>query len=222
MASAGACTAAAVVSLPDACSWEHVLAFWFPPGLDADQDRHAEQFRWWFAGGADAAICSRYPSLLHAASHGELDRWAEAPRSRLALIIVLDQFSRSIHRGTPAAYAQDGTACRLAIEGIGCGHYGALQTVWERTFFSLPFGHAEQLPLNDYSVRLAEALVPQAPRHLRALYTFSASQAQGHRDVVARFGRQPHRNSVLGRASTAAETAYLAAGDFVHRRSFAA
>ena len=133
---------------------------------------------------------------------------------------MLDQFSRTVWQGTPQAYAQDFLAQHLALEGLERGHYAKLQTVWQKTFFVLPLGHAEQRDLLERCVALCEALTLEAPEHLRKIYAFSASQARGHRDVVARFGRQPHRNAVLGRTSTEAELAWLAAGELVHRRSF--
>jgi uncharacterized protein (DUF924 family) len=199
---------------------EDVLAFWFPTGLDADEDTHRRQFEGWFRGGADRAILERYGPLLDAASRGELDAWADAPRSRLALIIVLDQFSRTAYRDTVRAFAQDGKAVGLAINGLERGDYAQLATVWEKTFFVLPLAHSEQIALHERCVLQCEALVDEAPEHLRKLYAFSASQARGHRDVIARFGRHPHRNAVLGRTSTEDELAYLAAGELVHRRAF--
>lgn len=199
---------------------EDILAFWFPPGLDADEETHARQFQWWFGGGSNQAIIERYAPVHEAASRGALDRWADAPRSRLALIIVLDQFSRTLHRDAAGAFAQDGKALGLALDGIERGHYDQLPAVWERTFFSLPLSHSEQLAMHERNVPLCEALVERAPAHLRAIYAFSASQARGARDVVVRFGRHPHRNAALGRPSTEAERAYVMAGEFVHRRSF--
>ncbi len=199
---------------------EEILAFWFPPGLDADEDAHRRQFQFWFGGGANALVAQNHDGVLEAAARGELDSWAEAPRSRLALIIVLDQFPRCLHAGTALAYAQDDKALALANDGIGAGLHERLAAVWEKTFFFMPLGHSERLADLERCVSLAEALVPEAPAHLRAFYEFSAAQARGHRDVVARFGRQPHRNALLGRDSTSEERAYLAAGQFVHQRSF--
>jgi uncharacterized protein (DUF924 family) len=199
---------------------EDILDFWFPPRLDADEPTHRHQFEWWFRGGADAAILARFRPVLEAACRGELDGWAATPRGRLALIIVLDQFPRTVWRGTPQAYAHDLRAQHLTLEGLARGHYEQLAAVWERTFFVLPLEHAEELDLLERCVALCEALVPEAPPHLQAIYRFSAAQARGHRDVVARFGRQPHRNTILGRISTEEELAYLATGDLVHRRSF--
>ena len=178
-------------------------------------------FQFWFGGGANALIAERYSETHAAAARGDLDFWADAPRTRLALIIVLDQFSRSLHAGTASAYAQDAKATVLTDDGLKRGFYDALATVWERTFFMLPLGHSEQPADLDRCIALADALIPEAPVQVRALYEFSASQARGHRDVLARFGRQPHRNAALGRTSTAEELAYLAAGTFVHQRSFA-
>lgn len=199
---------------------DEILHFWYPPGLDADEETHRRQFAWWFRGGADAAILAHYRPTWEAAVDGALDSWADAPRWRLALILVLDQFSRTIHRDTPQAFAQDERAQALALDGIGRGFYAQLPTVWEKTFFSIPLSHSEDLALHDRNVALCEALVAEAPKHLRDLYEFSADQCRAHRDVVARFGRHPHRNAVLGRPSTAAELDYLAAGDLVHRRAF--
>jgi uncharacterized protein (DUF924 family) len=199
---------------------EDILAFWFPPGLDADEETHRQQFEWWFRGGADRAIVEQYRPVLEAACRGELDHWAEAARARLALIIVLDQFSRTVYRDTAQAFVQDPKAVGLTIEGLGRGHYVQLATVWEKTFFVLPLGHSEQIALLERCVLLCEALVGEAPEHLRKIYEFSASQARGHRDVIARFGRHPHRNALFGRTSTEDELAYLASGELVHRRSF--
>lgn len=199
---------------------DDILHFWFPPGLDADEETHRRQFQWWFKGGADAAILQHYVPTWEAAVRGELEAWAEAPRWRLALILVLDQFSRTIRRGQPQAFAQHGTAQQLALDGIERGFYGQLPAVWEKTFFSIPLSHSESIALHDRNVALCAALVDEAPARLRRLYEFSAAQCRAHREVVARFGRHPHRNAILGRPSTEAELAYLAADDLVHQRSF--
>ncbi len=197
--------------------FEDVLRFWFPPG--DGQPVTGRQFRWWMGGGADAEIIARFPPLLERAKRGELAEWSGSPRSRLALIIVLDQFSRTIHRGTAQAFAQDPFALSLALEGIRTGHYAALATPWEKTFFFLPLGHCEDLALQQVMVQLAEALVHEATPELREVLEFSASQARGHRDVIACFGRHPHRNAVLGRESTPAELEHLASGRLIHTRS---
>jgi uncharacterized protein (DUF924 family) len=199
-------------------SFEDVLRFWFPERLCEHHGAMVRQFEWWFRGGADSGVAERFAPLLRRAARGELDDWSHGPRSRLALIIVLDQFSRSIHRGTARAFAQDQKALALALEGIEIGHYTVLKTPWERTFFFLPLGHSEQLEHLATTVKLAEELVEQAPAGLRRILEHSASQARGHLEVIARFGRHPHRNAVLGRQSTPEELDYLASGQLVHRR----
>jgi uncharacterized protein (DUF924 family) len=198
--------------------FEDVLWFWFPQQLSDDHAAMVRQFEWWFRGGADSAVAERFPLLLELAKQGELDHWSHRPRSRLALIIVLDQFSRAIHRGTAQAFAQDPKALALALKGINIGHYAALETPWEKTFFFLPLGHSEQVRHLELAVKLAEELVEQAPAELRRVLEHSAAQARGHRDVIARFGRHPHRNAVLGRQSTQEERHYLARGQLVHTR----
>ena len=198
---------------------EEVLGFWFPPHLRDDHGVMARQFEWWFRAGADAEIGERFAELPERAVRGELDDWGAAPRSRLALIIVLDQFSRSLFRGTPRAFAQDPKARALALEGIELGHYATLVSPWEKTFFSMPLGHSEESRHLEMAVALAEELARHAPPELRGVLEHSASQARGHQDVVARFGRQPHRNAILGRQSSPDEIEYLAKGELVHLRS---
>jgi uncharacterized protein (DUF924 family) len=195
-----------------------VLDFWFPPGLDADEAAHLKQVQWWFRGGADREIVERFTPAVSAAARGDFDAWAVNTRGRLALIIVLDQFSRSVYRDTPAAWAQDPKALGLALDGLDRGMDRELGNVWERVFFFLPLGHSEKLELQQRSVRLAEELIDDAPPHLKKVYQYSASQARGHRDVIERFGRHPHRNAILGRESTPEELEYLSTGKFVHNR----
>ena len=198
--------------------FEDVLRFWFSSLPHGDHAAMARQMEWWFRSGADSEIVERFPPLLDRAKRGDLDSWSHSPRSRLALIIVLDQFSRTIYRGTAQAFAQDPKALGLALEGIETGHYAALDNPWEKTFFFLPLGHSEDLTNLERAVKLAEELVKDAPQEHRGMLEFSASQARGHRDIIARFGRHPHRNEVLGRQSTPEELEYLATGQLVHTR----
>jgi uncharacterized protein (DUF924 family) len=200
----------------DSCA--EVLAFWFPDGLARDEAALLRRAEWWFRGGADEEIIRRFPPLLERAERGELDHWAETPRSRLALIVVLDQFSRSVYRGSGRAFSNDPKARALALDGLACGQYAALEAPWEKTFFSLPLGHSEEREHLELVVALAEELAREVPVELRSWFEFSANQARGHRDVIARFGRHPHRNEVLGRRSTPEELEYLARGQLVHER----
>lgn len=198
---------------------DDVLRFWFPPVPETDYAALAGRLTWWFGGGTNDEVVARFASLTEQAARGDLDHWATRPYPRLALIIVLDQFSRTLYRGTPHAYAQDAKARALARDGFLRGHYFALRTPWEKTFFMLPLGHSESLHDLDFAVELAEELASSTVGAQRRLLEFSANQARSHREVVTRFGRQPHRNDVLGRVSTADELAYLARGEFVHERA---
>ena len=122
--------------------------------------------------------------------------------------MVLDQFSRNVYRGTPEAYAQGEKALRLALEGIDSGMDRELGAM-ERMFFWLPLGHSEDLALQERSVSYAEEEAANAPSHRRAGAEFEVSQAKATRDVIARFGRHPHRNEILGRGCTPEELEYL-------------
>ena len=199
---------------------EEIHAFWFPEGIEvADEETTLRQVAWWFRGGADPEIVARFGLTLEAAISGQLDVWAKTASGRLALILVLDQFPRSVYRDDPRAYAQDPKAAGLVLEGLANGDYEKLKHFWEKTFFALPFSHSEDLALHDRCVPLVEALIDEAPAHLRKMLEFSAGQARGHRDVVARFGRHPHRNRVLGRESTPEELEHLASTVPVHQRT---
>ncbi len=194
-----------------------ILRFWFPILPKGDRAAMVRQLQWWFRSGADPEIIEHFAPLLKRAIWGELDAWSLQPQSRLALIIILDQFSRSLYRGTPQAFAQDSKACALTLEGINIGHYAALKTPWEKTFFFLPLGHSEAIENLDLAVKLAEDLVSEALIEHRSLLEFSASQARRHREIIYKFGRHPHRNEILGRKSTFEELEYLLGGKLVHQ-----
>lgn len=198
--------------------FEEVLQFWYPQEMVRDQASIERQYEWWFRGGSNDAIADRFVGLHDRAARGLLDHWAGSPRSRLALILVLDQFSRSLFPNSPRAYAQDAKALALSLEGIDIGHYDALATPWEKMFFFMPLGHSESLRNLEQVVGLAEALAQQARPEWKRVLDHGVSQARAHRDVIARYGRQPHRNPLLGRASTPEELDYIARGDFVHLR----
>ena len=120
-----------------------VLDFWFPDsGHEADPETHGAFWQVRMQGGMDADICARFAGLTEAAARGRLDHWAGTPRGRLALLIALDQFPRSLWRDTPAAFAQDIKAARLALEGIESGDYDVLAP-WEQTFFVIAITHCE-------------------------------------------------------------------------------
>jgi uncharacterized protein (DUF924 family) len=196
--------------------WRTVYDFWFPPGLaSAALETHRAMFQRWFSGANDSLAPFR--PLLEAARNGELESWLVTPRGRLSLIILLDQFPRGLFAGTAEAYAFDPIALRVAEEGLRNGQYRALTQPWEKAFFLMPLAHAEGRDHRDRLARVvatAAALARHAPEALQPLYAFSAGQACGHLEVIARFGRFPHRNAILGRASTAEEERYLRASAF--------
>lgn len=156
--------------------------------------------------------------------HRRKGHWADTPRGRLALIIVLDQFTRSIFAGTPAAYASDPKALELCLEGFANGHFDALEYVWFKLMYKLPLEHcecADHLANLDRAVAIAEAQARDAPPRLRKVYEMGIAQPKLHHDVTARFGRHPHRNAVLGRVSTPEEALYVQAGVFPHQTRIA-
>jgi len=205
--------------------WNGVLRFWFPEGgsLKIDADSHRDHWSWRLQGGADSQILTRFSGLTAEAAKGSLGHWATDPEGRLALIILLDQFSRSVWRGSPRAFAQDPDALALAMAGLSNGHYTALSTPWHRIVYSQPLGHCEgpdHLERIDSLIGLREAVAADAPAHLRPIYKSLVTQAHRVRKVIEAFGRHPHRNQTLRRKSTPAEEAYVAEGDFPHERAF--
>lgn len=188
---------------------EQVLEFWFGT-CGADGAIDPTRRKMWFGSGAqhDDEIRRRFGGLHERASRGALDEWAATARGRLALIVVLDQFSRHIYRGTAQAFAQDPPAQELTLAGIDDGIDRELAPV-QRSFFYLPLEHAEDRALQARSVECYEQLAAQVAEHWRRDYESFLDYARRHRDVIERFGRFPHRNAALARASTPEEIAFL-------------
>ncbi len=191
---------------------EALLDFWFGRGRLSDAELAARQRLWFTADPAfDAALRARFAPLVADAAAGALDVWCASPRGRMALILLLDQLPRNLFRGQPRAFATDPQALACTLAGIDAGHDRALSIV-ERSFFYLPLQHAEDLAMQERCVAMCEALVREAPPARRASLEDFVVYAVRHRDLIARFGRFPHRNRVLGRAPTAAEEQHLAEG----------
>lgn len=200
---------------------QDILDFWFPPGNDRDLDTHMNHVQWQMRGGADSEILRRFADCTEAAAAGQLDDWAATPKGRLALIIVLDQFSCSVYRDTKRAFMQNDKALALALESLRNGEYDAFQHPWEKTFINIAITHAEGpdlLERIDATISRADAIVESSPEHLRPIYQMSANHNREIRDVIASFGRYPHRNEILGRETTPAEALYLEKGDLPHER----
>lgn len=179
-----------------AAAIDAVLGFWFE---EAGPGR-------WFSKRAsfDEEIRRRFGPLYAEAACGRLDAWRVRPDGALALIILLDQFSRNLFRDRPDAFAQDARALALA-EGAIARRFDMIAPKKRRPFFYMPFMHSENLDDQNRSVELFKARLPASA---------NLPFAKEHRDIIVRFGRFPHRNAVLGRAMRAEEAAYLAAGGF--------
>ena len=173
---------------------EHVVDYW---------RRAGERGRWFSKDPAfDRDFRERFLALHLAASRREHDDWAATSQGALALLILLDQFPRNAFRGSAHMYATDGLALRFARAAQAAGHMDRVDRGL-RLFFCLPFAHSESLDDQMVSVTLNARLGPTWQAH-----------AEGHRDIVRRFGRFPHRNAMLGRESTPEEIEFLRGGGF--------
>jgi uncharacterized protein (DUF924 family) len=167
-----------------------VIEFWFKELTPDD----------WFSGtsGTDELIRERFSGVHRAATRGELMNWRESATGRLAEVIVLDQFSRNIYRGTPQAFVHDGMALVLAQEAIRNDADKEL-SIQERPFLFLPFMHSESKVIHEMAV----------PLFSQAGLEFGLKYELMHKDIIDRFGRYPHRNQILGRESTPEEIEFL-------------
>jgi uncharacterized protein (DUF924 family) len=195
-----------------------VLEFWFGTRPYAPA-AVAQRMRRWFGDTTapelqpqtDEHIRLQFGELTQQAAAGRLARWESSPRRRLALILLLDQFPRNLHRGSAAAYAQDRQALELALGGLQLGADAALDPV-ERIFFYMPLQHSESRDVQEESLAAFRRLAAEAPADMAATFATVSQYAQLHYDIVERFGRFPHRNGALGRASTPDELTWLAGG----------
>lgn len=188
---------------------QDVLDFWFS-GSDLDSPTVDSRMDRWFGSDEelDATISGRFGELVDKASRGELGDWAKQPEGRLALVILLDQFRRNIYRGKPEAFEKDKDALKIVIEGTMAGDHKQLSAE-QRIFFFMPLQHAESLKIQEKSVSIYNALAESVSGTLRETFATCAHFAELHRDIIAEFGRFPHRNAILGRENSSAESAYL-------------
>jgi uncharacterized protein (DUF924 family) len=173
---------------------QDVLSFWEQAGEPS-----------WFVKDAafDGALSVRFGDALWEARKGAFDHWGQTPEGALGLVLLLDQVSRNVHRGSPLAFAADSRALRLAKQWIGQGYHQQLAAPRAR-WLIMPFEHAEDLDAQHRGVALFQTMG----------LSEMAYWARVHLDIIARFGRFPHRNQILGRSSTPAEIAFLKAGGF--------
>jgi uncharacterized protein (DUF924 family) len=185
---------------------EAILSYWFED-VTAHPEKLGAQMKRWYSGGKplDADISQRFGGTVDALASGLALAWAsQGPRQRLAAIIALDQFSRSIYRNSAKAFASDPLALHIAKDAIAKGDAKSLHPI-ERIFLFMPFEHAEDIGAQHEAIRLFDTLQADATDHTRAAFKSALDYAHRHADVIAKFGRFPHRNDALGRASTPEE-----------------
>ncbi len=197
---------------PPPATPDDALHFWFGQPWNIDwptEDRNPL----WFGGGAtlDADITTRFGPLVRAAQAGGLHHRESPLHHRLALILLLDPFSRNVHRGRAGAFAGDARAQRLVLQTLALCEDENLP-VAGRVFLVMPLMHAENPALQHECVQRLEALAQVCPPAVAQYLQGNLRSARQHRDIIERFGRFPHRNAALGRASTADETAFLTDG----------
>jgi uncharacterized protein (DUF924 family) len=186
-----------------------LLNFWFGNLGSADLPS-SDRTNLWF-GENDAVrqtLIEKFQPEYQEAIAGHLDAWAETPRGRLALIILLDQFSRYVHRRSSQAFAYDSIAQALCCGGIKEKMDQSL-TLIERVFFYMPLVHAENVKSQEKSIRLYQSLVSLSMSETTQIYQLFLAYSYAHFRVIKEFGRFPQRNQVLGRESTEAELAFL-------------
>ena len=187
-----------------------VTQFWLGPCLESPETAYARR-DWWYRGGkpVDDEIRDRFGALVPRACAGELADWQETPQGALALILLLDQFTRNLYRNTTDAYAGDARAFEIVCRAIDRKLDLDLHPV-ERIWLYHPFHHSEQVEEQDRGLALLDAVLNAAPEPWHRYVRRSIKGWTRHRNIVARFGRFPHRNAVLGRECTEEELTFLA------------
>ncbi|MHC8303756.1 DUF924 family protein [Pseudomonas sp. PB3P13] len=190
--------------------WQPLLEWWFG-SAESPQETVADKGRLWFGkrDSQDLEAQTRFGGRVEQALAGELTEWAQRPEGWLALVLLLDQLPRMIYRDSPQSFSGDHRAQALVAQGIAADFDRRLQPI-QRVFIYLVFEHCENLAVQNEAVSRYIDLLAQQPEADRALFADYLDFAEKHQKVIARFGRFPHRNAVLGRESTAEELAFLA------------
>jgi uncharacterized protein (DUF924 family) len=188
---------------------EDILDFWFgelnAQGCSSPEHRK----RWWTKSDSfDESIQHHFLDDYEAIVAGEREAWRSTARGALAYIIVLDQFSRNMFRGTAQMFAADELAREVCREGLDAG-FDAELSFDERVFFYLPLEHSESMDDHELCLKLFEGLLDSAPELLQANAKYYLDFAVQHKTIIERFGRYPHRNEILGRASSDQESKFL-------------
>jgi len=191
--------------------WSEVNEFWF--GSDSS-NLLSEQSKWWKKDPLfDRFVCETFEPTLKAAGRGELEQWRDKPISCLAYIILLDQFSRNIFRDSSLAYAQDAKALKACLRALDRSYDEELNLV-ERWFLYMPLEHAEDIEMQQLSLKKFDILVKEAPAELVHQMQSTYDYAVLHFEVIEKFGRFPHRNKIVGRETTPDEVEFLKAPNF--------
>ena len=194
----------------DVARIDEILAFWFKEQeLSAPQiDRRMDI---WFGEDPvfDESIKAEFEDDIEKASKGQLDHWAEEPRGRLALILLIDQFRRNIYRNTAKAFSHDKLALKLCVEGAMAKKDKGLTPI-QKVFFYMPLQHAESAKVQAKSVELFNKLAESVSPTFQETFLTVAQFAELHKDIIDQYGRFPHRNELLGRDNTPEEDEYLA------------
>ncbi|MDW3095433.1 MAG: DUF924 family protein [Gammaproteobacteria bacterium] len=193
---------------------EKIIEFWFG-SLKSMTDLAQDKSAMWFVNGSDYddMIRENFLSIYKQACDGHLEAWQESPRTLLALIILLDQFSRHIYRNSAQSFAQDQKVVEIVKKGIDEGLDQSLYFI-ERKFFYMPLMHAEDIVTQELAVSMFTKLRDEVPDELKHVFSKSLSFAESHFYVISNFGRFPELNQILGRESTPAEIEFLATGKY--------
>ena len=189
--------------------WQPLLDWWFGSSESANETA-ADKGKLWFGkrDSQDLEAQTRFGDWVEQALAGGLTEWAQRPEGWLALVLLLDQLPRMIFRDTPKSFSGDLRAQALVAQGIAADFDRQLRPV-QRVFIYLVMEHCENLAVQNEAVSRFIELMAQQPEADRAVFADNLDYAERHREVIARFGRFPHRNAVLGRESTAQELAFL-------------
>lgn len=191
---------------------DSVLEAWLGTAEPTEPIDPAQVGRWFRKDPElDALIARRFAPLVEHAASGELSGWEETPNGALALLILLDQWPRNLYRGSAQAFAADPLALDVAERSIARG-FDRKVGFLPRMFFYLPLEHAEDPAKQERCIALFQTMAAEAPADLAKTAQGFVGYAEQHRDIIARFGRFPHRNAALGRASTPDEEAFVAQG----------
>ncbi|MFZ6846345.1 DUF924 family protein [Undibacterium sp. RuTC16W] len=186
-----------------------IKTFWFGDQTDDALTAASQAKLWWSKNpDIDQLMIQRFAMVTEQAADGALDAWKATPDACLSLILVCDQFPRNMFRATPRSFAYDALARHVCRDGLAQGFDQQLRLI-ERIFFYLPLEHSESMEDQDQSVSLFRALLAAATAQQKSLFEGYVTYAVRHRDVIARFGRFPHRNQILGRVSTPEELQFL-------------